>query len=87
MAKNEMRTIVETGTFDKSDGGFTLVAGEWAKQNDAVVYSIDLELDWLKRQKHVQAIKNRFVLSMMIAWTICNFSLGRLIFSIATAWI
>jgi predicted O-methyltransferase YrrM len=70
LEERKAKTLVETGVareglkYTKSDGASTLVFGTWAKQNNTLLHSVDIdptaietaqkEVDQLSLQKHVQ---------------------------------
>ncbi len=54
MKKTKVKTIVETGTSreglrgTKSNGSATMVFGKWAKENNAFVHSVDINIESIK---------------------------------------
>ena len=58
LKQNHSKTIVETGTSrygDKGfvgDGGSTIIFGDWARQNDAVFYSVDIDPNAVQMAKN-----------------------------------
>ena len=64
LKERKAKIIIETGTSrkglkaTKGDGAATIVFGKWAKENNAVMHSVDIDLDSVKGSQEEVNLQN-----------------------------